>query len=67
MKSCFFVHELKTLKVYDYLIKLPHDIGITALSPMLEFISLELRWTGGVLLADEPDVHELPIRLRRSV
>ncbi|KAK0434016.1 hypothetical protein EV421DRAFT_1366044 [Armillaria borealis] len=57
-------NELEALKVYNCWTKLPNDIGFRALFPLAELICFELRWIGGVLLSDEPKVHELPIRLR---
>lgn len=57
--------ELEALKVYSSLARLPNDIRFRALSPLTEFISLELWWTGGVLLTDEVEVYDLPIRLLR--
>ncbi|KAK0233947.1 hypothetical protein IW262DRAFT_1290864 [Armillaria fumosa] len=53
------------IRVYNLLKQLPNFISFTTLFPLAGYISLEIKWVGGLRLTDDTEVHGLLFHLRR--
>ncbi|KAK0433568.1 hypothetical protein EV421DRAFT_1741241 [Armillaria borealis] len=61
----YYSPDSAAIRVYNLLIKLPNYIGFRILFPLAEYISLEVKWIGGLRFTDDTEVHGLPFHLGR--
>ncbi|PBL00216.1 hypothetical protein ARMGADRAFT_1116287 [Armillaria gallica] len=69
--SCFadlqkiYLPDRAAIRVYNLLVQLPNYIGFRTLFPLAEYISLEVKWIGGLRFTDDTEIHGFPFHLRR--
>ncbi len=69
--SCFadldklHLPDSAAIRVYNLLVQLPNYIGFRTLFPLAEYISLEVKWIGGLRFTDDTEIHGFPFHLRR--
>ncbi len=67
--SCFadldklHLPDSAAIRVYNLLVQLPNYIGFRTLFPLAEYISLEVKWIGGLRFTDDTEIHGFPFHL----